>query len=83
LLSLLSYRAQDSQLRDGTTHKGTSPLINNWENALQLDLLETFPQLKLLCDNCSLCQVGTKLASTLSLSFLWLVVMRITCYKMS
>jgi hypothetical protein len=29
LLSLLSYRAQDSQLRDGTTHKGTSPLINN------------------------------------------------------
>jgi hypothetical protein len=25
LLSLLSYRAQDYQPRDGTTHKGTSP----------------------------------------------------------
>jgi hypothetical protein len=26
LLSLLSYRTQDYQPRDGTTHKGTSPL---------------------------------------------------------
>jgi hypothetical protein len=32
LLSLLSYRTQDYQPRDGTTHKGTSPptpLITN------------------------------------------------------
>ena len=28
--------------------RGLSPLITNWENALQLDLLEAFPQLKLL-----------------------------------
>jgi hypothetical protein len=29
LLSLLSYRTQDYQPRDGTTHKGTSALITN------------------------------------------------------
>jgi hypothetical protein len=29
LLSLLPYRTQDYQPRDGTTHKGTSPLITN------------------------------------------------------
>jgi hypothetical protein len=28
--------------------RGLSPLITNWENALQLDLMEAFPQLKLL-----------------------------------
>jgi hypothetical protein len=34
LLSLLSYRTQDYQPRDGTTHNGPSPtLITNWENA--------------------------------------------------
>jgi hypothetical protein len=48
LLSLLSYRTQDYQPRDGITHKGPSPLTTNWENALQLDLMEAFPQLKLL-----------------------------------
>jgi hypothetical protein len=41
LLSLLSYRTQDYQPRDGPTHKGTypPPLITNWENALQLNLM--------------------------------------------
>jgi hypothetical protein len=29
LLSLLSYRTQDCQPRDGSTHKGPSPLITN------------------------------------------------------
>jgi hypothetical protein len=29
LLSLLSYRTQDYQPRDGTTHRGLSPLITN------------------------------------------------------
>jgi hypothetical protein len=49
LLSLLSYRTQDYQSRDCTTHKGPSPALDsNWENALQLDLMEAFPQLKLL-----------------------------------
>jgi hypothetical protein len=48
LLSLLSYRTQDCQPRDGSTHKGPFPLITNWENAPQLDLMEAFPQLKLL-----------------------------------
>jgi hypothetical protein len=28
--------------------RGLSPLIFNWENALQLDLMKAFPQLKLL-----------------------------------
>jgi hypothetical protein len=28
--------------------KGLSPLITNWENTPQLDLMEAFPQLKLL-----------------------------------
>jgi len=46
LLSLLSYRIQDHQPRDGPTHNGLAPptLITNWENALQLDLVEAFPQ---------------------------------------
>ena len=49
LLSLLSYRTQDYQPREGTTHKWASPpLITNWENALQLDLMEAFPQGRLL-----------------------------------
>jgi hypothetical protein len=34
LLSLLSCRTQDYQPRDGTTHKGPSPLITNWEKCL-------------------------------------------------
>jgi hypothetical protein len=45
--------------------RGLSPLITNWENALQLDLMEAFPQLKLLSLwQLQLCQVDTKLAST-------------------
>jgi hypothetical protein len=28
--------------------RGLSPLITNWENALQMDLMEAFPQLKFL-----------------------------------
>jgi hypothetical protein len=47
LLSLLSYRTQDHQPRDGTVHyeRGSSPLITNWGTALQL---EGFSQLRLL-----------------------------------
>ena len=50
LLSLLSYRTQDYHPRDGTTHNGLgpAPLITNWENALQMDLMEAFFQLRLL-----------------------------------
>ena len=45
--------------------RGLSPLITNWDNALQLDLMEAFPQLKLLSLwYLQLCQVDTKLAST-------------------
>jgi hypothetical protein len=45
--------------------RGLSPLITNWENAPQLDLMEAFPQLKLLSLWwLQLCQVDTKLAST-------------------
>jgi hypothetical protein len=47
--------------------RGLSPLITNWENALQLDLMEAFPQLKLLSLwYLQLCQVDTKLASTVT-----------------
>jgi hypothetical protein len=48
LLSLLSYRTQNYQPRDGTTHKGPPPLITNWENASQSHLMQAFLQLKLL-----------------------------------
>jgi hypothetical protein len=46
LFSLLSYRTQDYQPRDGTMHPPT--LDTNWENALQPDLMEAFPQGRLL-----------------------------------
>jgi hypothetical protein len=62
LLSLLSYRTQDYQLRDGTTHNGPSH---------PRSLIEKMPYswiswrcfLKggsFLCDNSSLCQVDTQ-----------------------
>jgi hypothetical protein len=37
LLSLVSYRIQNHQLRDGTTHNGLDPptLITDYENLLQ------------------------------------------------
>jgi hypothetical protein len=41
--------------------RGLSPLITNWENALQLDLMEASPKLKLLSLGYSnLCQVDTQ-----------------------
>jgi hypothetical protein len=48
LLSLLSYRTQDYQPRDGATLMGPPPLITNQENAPQLDLTEAFLQGRLL-----------------------------------
>ena len=50
LLILLSHKTQDHQPRDGSTHNGLGPslLITNEENALQLDLMEPFPQLRLV-----------------------------------
>jgi hypothetical protein len=50
LFSLLSYRTQDHQPRNGTTHHelGPPPLITDWENTSQLYLMEAFPQLRLL-----------------------------------
>jgi hypothetical protein len=64
LLSLLSYRTKTTSPERPT--RGLSPLITNWENALQLDLMEAFPQLKLLSLwSLQLCQVDTKLASTI------------------
>jgi hypothetical protein len=54
LLSLLSYRTKTTCPEMVPPTRGLSPLITNWENASQLDLMETFPQLKLLlCDNSS------------------------------
>jgi hypothetical protein len=45
--------------------RDTSLLITNWENVLQLDLLEALPHWSsFLCDNSSLCQGDIKLAST-------------------
>jgi hypothetical protein len=47
LLSLLSYRTKTTSPEMVLPTMGLSPLITNWENALQLDLMEAFPQLKL------------------------------------
>jgi hypothetical protein len=44
LLSLLSYRTQEWY----HPQWAPPPLITNWENALQLDLMEAFPQGRLL-----------------------------------
>ena len=74
LASLLSYRTQDHQVRDGTTHNGLGPppLITNKENALQLDLMEAFSQLRFPPFRyCSLCQVDIKLTSTDSRMTYW------------
>jgi hypothetical protein len=48
LLSLFSYRTKTASPEMVPPTRGLSPLITNWENALQLDLMEAFPQLKLL-----------------------------------
>jgi hypothetical protein len=49
--------------------RGLSPLITNWENALQL---KPFPQLKLLSLwYLQLCQVDTKPASTIDPLSTW------------
>ena len=50
LLTLPPYRIQDHQLRDSPAYQGLGPppLTTNWENAFQLDLMESFPQLRLL-----------------------------------
>ena len=44
LLSLLSYRTQDHQPKDGTTHHGLNPppSVTNEENTLQLELMKGF-----------------------------------------
>jgi hypothetical protein len=62
LLSLLSYKTQDYQPRDGTTHKGpshpwspTEKMPHSWIS------WRHFPNWSLfLCDNSSLCQVDTQ-----------------------
>jgi hypothetical protein len=67
LLSLISYRTKTTSPEMAPPTRGLSPLITNWKNALQLDLMEAFPQLKLLSLwSLQLCQVDTKLASTRS-----------------
>jgi hypothetical protein len=48
LLSLLSYRTKTTSPEMVPPTRGPFPLITNWENALQLDLVEALPQLKLL-----------------------------------
>jgi hypothetical protein len=45
---LLSYKTKTTSPEMVPPTRGLSPLITNWENALQLDLMEAFPQLKLL-----------------------------------
>ena len=62
LLSLLSMATSPEMVQPT---RGPPSLITNWENALQLDLRRHFPNWSsFLCDNCSLCQVDTKLTST-------------------
>jgi hypothetical protein len=40
LLSLLSYRTKTTSPEVAPPTRGSSPLTTNWENALQLDLVE-------------------------------------------
>ena len=63
---LAAYRTQDYQPRDGTTHNGP---LNSWslieKMAYSWISWRHFPNWSsFLCDNSSLCQVDTKLAST-------------------
>ena len=77
LLSLLSYRTQDHQSRDGITHNrlGPLPLITNWENALWLDLMEAFSPLRLpLTDDSRLTHKSSQSIGFLQVSFLCLRV---------
>jgi hypothetical protein len=48
LLSLLSYRTKTTSPEMVPPARGLTPLITNGENALKLDLMEAFLQLKLL-----------------------------------
>jgi hypothetical protein len=48
LLSLLSYRTKTTSPEMVPPTRGPPPLITNWENTPQMDLVEAFPQLKLL-----------------------------------
>jgi hypothetical protein len=48
LLSLLSCRTKTTSPEMASPTRGLSPLVTNWENALQLDLMEAFAQRKLL-----------------------------------
>jgi hypothetical protein len=66
LLSLLSYRTQDYQPRDGPIHKGPFPAWSLIEKMpCSWISWRHFPNwCSFLCDNSSLCQVDTKLAST-------------------
>jgi hypothetical protein len=50
LLSCLVWFLIEPRTRDGTSHHGLNPtsLIINWEHALQMDLMEAFPQLRVL-----------------------------------
>jgi hypothetical protein len=48
LLSLLSYRTKTTSPEMAPPTRGPPLLITNWENALQLDLVEAFLQMKLL-----------------------------------
>jgi hypothetical protein len=48
LLSLLSYRTQDHQPRMAPPTRGLPLLTTNFENVLQLDIMEVFPQGRLL-----------------------------------
>jgi hypothetical protein len=59
-----SYRTQDCQPRDDTTHKPCTPsliekMLYSWISWRNFLTWSSF-----LCDNSSLCQVGTKPAST-------------------
>ena len=48
LHSLLSYRTKTTSPEMVPPTRGLSPLFTNWENALQLYLMEAFPQLRFL-----------------------------------
>ena len=72
LLSLLSYRTKTTNPEMAPPTRGSPSLITNWEMPYSWILWRHFPNWSsFLCVNSSLCQVDTKLASTIDSLSTW------------
>lgn len=73
LFILHPYRSQNHQPRDGTTHLelGLPPVITNWRNALQLDLIKAFSSLMALTGVKLTHKINKYSISKCSISVIW------------